>query len=236
MSYRNAASVQVDREEFPMAWLTPGKTTFTAHAQHVARLAEPQPPVAIGGIELHVPPAVYHPGIGLSSRFFVSALDGRDLAGSVLDLGCGSGFVGISLYRPGMDLVLADISEIALSSASENLRRLGVKAELVRSDLFHALRGRRFDAILFNPPLFDKEIEHEAELALCDPGGWLLTRFLADAQDYLNTRGKIYFIASNLMNYRALLDGLRPYRYEIVAAAHDEPSQVSRWMICAELA
>lgn len=228
-----AETVEFDTKEFPMAWVKPGTKTFASHARHVEHLAEPQPPVSINGTRIFVPPNVYHPGIGLSSRFFVDALSGQSLAGSVLDLGCGSGFVGISVCRPGMNLVLADISDAALASASENLRRLGVTAEVVASDLFQGLRGRRFNTILFNPPLFDKDIEHEAEIALCDSGGDLLARFLADAQDYLAAYGKLYFMASNLMNRRALLNGLKAYRYEIVAATCDDQSEVSRWVICA---
>lgn len=224
---------QFDIEEFPMAWVKPGEKTFISHARHVEHLAKAQPLVSINGTQLFVPPNVYHPGIGLSSRFFVDALSGQPLMGSVLDLGCGSGFVGISVYRPGMNLVLADISDTALASASENLRRLGMTAEVVASDLFQGVRGRRFDAILFNPPLFDKDIEHEAEIALCDSGGNLLARFLADAHDYLASHGKLYFMASNLMNRSALLNGLKAYRYEIVAATCDDQSEVSRWIICA---
>jgi methylase of polypeptide subunit release factors len=228
--------LQLDSEEFPAVWIAPNGKTFTGHAKHVASLAKLQPPVSIHGVELYVPPHVYHPGIGLSSRFLVDALCECDLAGTVLDMGCGSGFVGISIHRPGINLVLADVSEAALASASENLRRMDVRAEVVKSDLFKGLHGRNFDAVIFNPPLFDKKIEHEAELALCDPDGELISCFLHDAHDYLTARGKLYFTASNLMNRSALLKGLSAYQYEIIAATHDEQSEVSRWVICAERA
>jgi len=225
---------QPDLEEFPEAWIAPGRKTFSSHAEHVANLAAPQPPISINGIELCVPTNVYHPGIGLSSRFFVDALSKRQIDGYVLDLGCGSGFVGMSVHRPGMKLVLSDISEAALASTAANLRRLGMQAEIVQSDLFQGLRGRRFDAIIFSPPLFDKAVEHSAEVALCDPGGYLLTRFLNDARNHLAADGKLYFVASNLMNRQALLSGLRTYRYGVIASAQDEASEVSRWIICAE--
>jgi 16S rRNA G1207 methylase RsmC len=234
MSTQYTEVIQLDTEEFPAIWISPGSKTFASHAKHVAHLAEPQPPVSINGVALCVPPNVYHPGIGLSSRFLVDALYRHNLAGSVLDLGCGSGFVGISLHCPGMDLVLADVSEAALASASANLRRMGLAAEVVASDLFQGLRGRRFDVIIFNPPLFDKHIEHESEVALCDADGRLLTRFLNDAHDYLAAQGKLYFMASNLMNRTALINGLSTYNYEIIADTWDEDSEVSRWVICAE--
>lgn len=216
-----------------MAWIEPGAKTYKDHARHVAHLAKPQPPASINDTELFLPPNVYHPGVGLSSRFMVDALWDQSLGASVLDLGCGSGFIGISLYRPGMELVLADISDAALVSAAENLRRSGITAKVVASDLFVALKGKRFDTILFNPPLFDKAIEHEAEVALCDPDGELLGRFLADAPGHLTSQGKIYFTASNLMNRRVLLEGLKRYEYRIVSSSLCPESDVSRWVIRA---
>ena len=227
------ASAQAEAQDFPVAWAEPGPKTFSGHAQHVANLSKPQPPASINGAELFLPPNVYHPGIGLSSRFLVDALLNRPLGDSVLDLGCGSGFIGISLYRSGMALVLADISDAALASAAENLRRMGITAEVVSSDLFLGLGERRFDTILFNPPLLDKSIEHDAEIALCDPNGSLLGRFLADAPDHLTAGRKIYFIASNLMNRGALLSGLEAYRYEIISSSLCAHSDVSRWLVQA---
>ena len=102
------------------------------------------------------------------------------------------------------------------------------------SDLFDSLQGRFFDSILFNPPLFDKDIEtHEAEVALCDPDGKLLKRFLSEAPAHLNSNGKIYFTASNLMNRGVLLEGLRAYRYEVLSSSFCDKSEVARWLLCA---
>ena len=54
----------------------------------------------------------------------------------VLDMGCGSGVIGLSLAksRPAWDLVLADVSEEALSLARENATKLAVEnVELLHS-------------------------------------------------------------------------------------------------------
>jgi 16S rRNA G1207 methylase RsmC len=215
------------------SWVQPGRKTFDDHAKHVANLSRPQPPASINGVDLYLPPNVYHPGIGLSSRFLSEAISKKSLGHSVLDLGCGSGFVGISLYRRGMALVLADISDAALASASENLRRVGITAEVVWSDLFSSFQSRQFDSILFNPPLFDKAIEHDAETALCDPNGELLARFLEEASCHLNRGGRIYFTASNLMNRGVLMEGLKAYHYETLSFTACAQSEVSRWVLCA---
>ncbi|MFL7964478.1 methyltransferase [Pseudomonas kielensis] len=218
---------------FPMDWIEIGPSTFSSHAQHVANLAKPQPAASIGGVELFLPPNVYHPGVGLSSSLLVDALLNENMGRTVLDLGCGSGFVGISLYRQGMDLILADISNASISSTTENLRRIGIPGRVILSDLFSNLKGMRFDTILFNPPLFDKTVEHEAEIALCDPNGDLLTRFLTEAPQHLTSTGCIYFMASNLMNREALLSGLGSYRYRIISSSFSTQSGVSRWIVSA---
>jgi release factor glutamine methyltransferase len=76
---------------------------------------------------------------------------------TVLDLGCGSGCIGLTLaWRfPELQVVLTDISPKALDVTLENARRLGVtdQVELRLGDWFGALKRReRFDVILCNPP------------------------------------------------------------------------------------
>ncbi len=76
----------------------------------------------------------------------------------VLDMGCGSGVIGITLaleladYRP--DVVLADISEAALSLALENATALGARVRTYRSDLFSAWSPAPENAVV-PPDLFD---------------------------------------------------------------------------------
>ncbi len=228
-------STEAHAQVFPMEWIDIGPITLSSHAQHVADLAKPQPPHSIGDVELFLPPNVYHPGIGLSSSLLVDALLSENIGRTVLDLGCGSGFVGMSLYEQEMDLVLADISTASISSTTENLRRMNIPGRVILSDLFSNLKGMRFDTILFNPPLMDKPVEREAEIALCDPNGDLLTRFLRDAAQHLTPNGCIYFMASNLMNRGALLSGLDSYRYTIVSSSFSTESEVSRWVVSARL-
>ncbi|HEX4927050.1 MAG TPA: 50S ribosomal protein L3 N(5)-glutamine methyltransferase [Burkholderiales bacterium] len=74
----------------------------------------------------------------------------------ILDLCTGSGCLGILAARafPAADVDAADISPGALAVARKNVarHRLGRRVRLVRSDLFAALRGRRYDLIVTNPP------------------------------------------------------------------------------------
>jgi release factor glutamine methyltransferase len=100
--------------------------------------------------------------------------------GMLLDLGCGSGCVGLTLaWRyPELHVVLSDVSASALDVARENARRLGVleQCDFRSGDWFAGIRRReKFDLILSNPPyitrrddpLLEASVrEHEPAIAL----------------------------------------------------------------------
>lgn len=74
----------------------------------------------------------------------------------VLDMGCGSGALGIIMAKGGAsEVVLADIDENCCTNAHENVRRfrVGTRCEVVQSDLFGNLSGR-FGLIVFAHPYF----------------------------------------------------------------------------------
>src|SRR5207253_807947 len=96
----------------------------------------------------------------------------------VLDLCTGSGCLAILAARafPAAQVDAVDVSPAALAVARKNVarHRLGRRVRLVRSDLFGALGGRRYDLILTNPPYVSgrdmatlpTEYRHEPQLAL----------------------------------------------------------------------
>ena len=75
------------------------------------------------------------------------------LSGSVLDMGCGYGTLGIALAKKyGVTLTMADINSIALKYAEQNAALNGIKATFVKSDCFKNITGT-FDTIVLNPPI-----------------------------------------------------------------------------------
>ena len=76
----------------------------------------------------------------------------------VLDLGCGSGCIGLSLYHenPEIRLFLSDTSDKALNVAKKNAEKLGFACELFHSNLFEKIKGK-FDLIVANLPYIEKE-------------------------------------------------------------------------------
>lgn len=90
----------------------------------------------------------------------------------VLDLCTGSGAIAISVARlqPGLRVTATDMSSDALSVASENAHLNGVYVRFMQGDLFEPVAGKRFDAILCNPPYLtaDDMVHLQTEVA-CEP-------------------------------------------------------------------
>ena len=121
----------------------------------------------------------------------------------ILDMGTGSGIIGITLARHGAGAVTSvDISREALDVARLNAGLLGVKEKVahVCSDLFGGLRaGQRFDIIVANLPYVSlkewhelmKDVRFEPKIALV--GGNLGTevyeRFVMDLPGRLTEDG-----------------------------------------------
>ena len=102
-------------------------------------------------LKLTIPPDVYSPQE--DSELLADAARKYGF-GDFLDLGCGSGVVGISASKNPLvkKITFADISKNALSCAKENALRNNVKNEVfIETDLFSKIKGK-FDSIAFNPP------------------------------------------------------------------------------------
>src|SRR5688572_22127080 len=86
-------------------------------------------------------------------------------AARVLDLATGSGCVAVAIakHRAQAPVTATDVSREALALARVNAERHGAAVELVESDWFGALAGRRFDVIVANPPYVASDDHHMGE-------------------------------------------------------------------------
>jgi release factor glutamine methyltransferase len=135
-------------------------------------------------LELEVTPAVLvpRPETELLVQRVLDLVVAPDAA--VADLGTGSGAIAIALAfeRPGWSVTATDSSADALAVARRNGERLAPgRVEWLSGDWFGALAGRRFDALVSNPPyiagddpvLTGDGLRHEPRGALTPEGDGL---------------------------------------------------------------
>jgi ribosomal protein L3 glutamine methyltransferase len=130
-------------------------------------------------------------------------IEGPDDVHSALDLCTGSGCLAILLAHAFQNAAIdaADISREALQVAEKNVAdyNLKHKINLIQSDLFAGLKGRRYDLIVSNPPyvnaetmaVLPEEYRHEPRNALAggEDGLDTVRAILHDALYHLTENG-----------------------------------------------
>lgn len=72
-----------------------------------------------------------------------------------VDMGCGTGVVGLALAEAGAVVTAIDIDPVCVHNARANAALLGREVEVVQSDLFAAFpASRRFDRVVYNVPFW----------------------------------------------------------------------------------
>jgi len=172
-------------ERVPSAYLT-GVTWFAGH-------------------EIHVTPGVLVPRSPIAELCLCCFEPWIDAARvhRVLDIGTGSGCIAIAVAHalPDAEVDATDVSQRALAVARANIRLHGLerRVRLLRSDVYGALRGRRYDIIVSNPPYvpaadlgrLPPEYRSEPRLGLHAPrrGLAIIERILAGAHRHLEPHG-----------------------------------------------
>lgn len=128
----------------------------------------------------------------------------------VLDLGCGSGCIGLSILSEVVDkfekieLVLSDISQDALEVAKINLEKLKInnpnaKVEFTLSDWFDQIEGK-YDLIVSNPPYIQQndprlysgyEFEPSISLFSLDDGFKDLNEIVQIGYEFITKEGSL---------------------------------------------
>jgi 16S rRNA (guanine1207-N2)-methyltransferase len=122
-------------------------------------------------------------GVDFGSRLLIETAKIQEYA-VVLDLGCGYGPIGISVAfaYPHTHVVMVDVNQRAVSLASENAKRNRVRdrVELFVSDGFSEITDRKFDHILFNPPI--------------RVGKPVIYRLFSEAKEHLRSGGSLWIV------------------------------------------
>lgn len=92
---------------------------------------------------------------------------------TVIDVGCGSGAIAITLQleEPSLTVLASDISETALEVAKHNADKLHARIEFMQGSMLSPLveAGRKVDVIVCNPPYIPANEEIETTVKEFEP-------------------------------------------------------------------
>ncbi|WP_010632256.1 class I SAM-dependent methyltransferase [Sporolactobacillus vineae] len=145
-------------------------------------------------------------GIDYGSRLLIETFTEPDISGSLLDIGCGYGPIGIALAAsfPSRKMVMTDINQRAVRLADENAGRNHVAAEVVQGNLYEQIRGK-YAAIVTNPPI--------------RAGKAIVSRILSESVNYLDEGGELWVVIQKKQGAPSALKLLREIYGQVTVAA-----------------
>jgi methylase of polypeptide subunit release factors len=169
-------------------------------------------PLAHQSVKLDLKPTVFQPTT--TTRLLAQKMG--DVRGKkVLDLGCGSGPIAIAAALEGAShVVAADVMDEACMLARNNAEINGVsdRVEVVQSNLFDGLKGRKFDVIVDDVSGMGDEVSRLSEW-YPDPiptggidGTMPTIKMLREAPEHLNSGGILLFPVITLSAHERIME------------------------------
>lgn len=154
-----------------------------------------------------------HPNVYTPSDDTYLLMDSLEIIGGerFLDLGCGTGIVGIYAAKKGArEIIQLDINPYAvlLARCNSALNNVDGRTFSVVGNMFDPIaENYRFDIIAFNPPYLP--VSDEGLIGKSWSGGAsgreVVDAFLKAFDKFLSCDGKVYLINSSLSNYNLTL-------------------------------
>jgi release factor glutamine methyltransferase len=168
--------------------------------------------INIGGMTIYVDHRVFTPDptITYAPLLVLKQLEMMDLKNkTVLDLGTGTGILGLYCLRKGAKLVyVVDCDEIALENARKNLATIQPhNVVIMKSDLFEKIpKSHKFDIILYNLPICGEvwgiDI-HE-----------MYERVYKEIRNYLESNGVAMHVFANFGDIGQLRQQMRDHHFD----------------------
>lgn len=122
---------------------------------------------------------------------------------SILDVGCGYGFMGIVLSKIlAAEATLIDVNKRAVHLTEKNIKENKVNAKTYVSDIYEQVEGK-YDLIITNPPI--------------RAGKTVVYEILKGAKKYLEKDGELWFVIRKEQGAKSTMKALEDlYKIELI--------------------
>lgn len=121
--------------------------------------------------------------VDFGSKTLIEAFRIPKSEGTIVDLGCGYGPIGLSIAKayPDYKVIMSDVNQRAVDLAEENAKRNEIEnATFYLSDRFESLPTEDYKAVLINPPIrVGKKVIHQ---------------MFEDAHQHLGLEGELWVV------------------------------------------
>jgi len=155
------------------------------------------------GFELTIRPTVFHPKYFFSSGFLFDFVSTLKLANKeFLEIGSGSGLIGLLAYQKKAIVTICDINDSAIECIKENFaRNFGAQltqVTVVKSDLFDSLPTSKFDFVVINPPYFFDEVRTDDQLSWnCGKNGEYFVKLFSGLKNFIHAETEVYMVLAD---------------------------------------
>ncbi len=164
----------------------------------------------VDGIDLVSLPETMNPALFTAGRVLADVVATQSRPGMrVLDMGAGTGIVGLRAAAAGAIVVGVDLNPAAVRCARINalLNHLETRMTVHEGDLFGPVGGARFDIVAFNPPFYRGAPRDAWEMAWRSAD--VPERFASSLAAYLAPDGSAYVVLSTAGDAQGFLSAIR---------------------------
>ena len=132
--------------------------------------------------------------VDFGTKLLIDQLSMGDLKGSMLDIGCGYGPIGITVSAlADVNVDVVDVNERALELAKHNAQLNNSRVNIFMSDRYNNVFNK-YNYIITNPPI--------------RAGNKILYDILLGAKDYLKPDGELWFVIRKQQGAKTIINNL----------------------------
>ncbi|MDU0353481.1 methyltransferase [Paraglaciecola aquimarina] len=155
--------------------------------------------LSVAGLDYKVcslPGVFNHGSLDLGTKLLLENLPNIQ-SGRLLDFGCGAGVIGcyLALKSPASDVVMSDVSALAVYCSEQSAKLNNLEVRVVASNGLAEINGK-FSAVYTNPP-FHTGIQTDYSVT---------ESFIGQLNRYISNTGSLVLVANKFLRYSELLE------------------------------